>query len=95
MFSRNPEDYAWRVLPGRKVAHAICSGKSFCGHSATYEEHMFGQPKTNTKRCVSCIMDIVSGISAMSYKFMVDHVPSDVRRQQRKAFREYRESMAK
>jgi hypothetical protein len=93
--SRDPEDYTWMVLPGRRVSHAILGRNSdcvgLCGHTARYTEKQLA-PASKEQRCEQCLITIVSNIHAMTYKFFVAHVPAEVRTARRKAWREYRES---
>lgn len=83
------EDYEWRVLPGRKVAHAIEDGRSTCGHSQKYTNAQLTLPNHKTKKCEQCLITIVSGVDIWADKFFVAHVRPETRQRRRKAWRAY------
>lgn len=88
---RDPQDYNWYVLPGRKVAHAIVTNKhqGICGQTSEYPLDRLLEASKHTRRCESCLITIVSGVSASSAKFFQGYVPSSVRVQRRKAWKVY------
>lgn len=97
MKERDPGEYEWLILPGRKVCHAINwhdnKGYSLCGHSSGYPRTQLKEPLRDSPRCEQCLITIVSQIHAMTYKFFVAHVPPEIRAKRRKFWREYRKSL--
>jgi len=83
----------WTVLPGRRAAHAM--GPSFggggmtgaCGQCRTYPADQLRAPGKHTRRCEQCLITLVSGVTTGEHKFMVGHVPVDVKTARRRAWR--------
>jgi len=89
------ESQDWRVIPGRKVAHAMAPSfggglTAHCGQTRTYPADRLAAAGTNRRRCEQCIITIVSGVHTAPFKFFAGHVPTNIRVQRRKAWREYR-----
>lgn len=89
--SNSVEDYDWRILPGRKVAHAFATGHSmgFCGMTNDYPLRDLTESTPKTRRCEACLMTIVSETSYENFKFFLGYVPASIRRKRRLAWKAF------
>ena len=89
--------YTWAVIPGRRVAHVFGPaagdpGKltAIDGQSGDYLARELRLEPREDLHCEQCLIAIVSGVPGGLHKFFIGHVPLDVKRQKRIAWRAYR-----
>lgn len=64
-----------------------------CGQCSAYTMQQLAEEFKKTVRCEQCLISIISDTRPGVWKFFVDHVPMDVKRKRRMAWRKYREAL--
>ena len=60
------DKYTWKILPGRKVCHAIRRYNidhllfGMCGRTNSYKYSVLLDPSKNTRKCEQCLMSIIA-----------------------------------
>lgn len=92
--SKEVTDYTWKVIPGRRVSHALVSFSNgsfgtLCGQTKGYLLDGYTEPGKYTAECEQCLIALVTGIRRHFWKMMLGHVPIEVKVKIRKKWREY------
>jgi hypothetical protein len=62
------DQYTWRIIPGRKVCHAVCRRvteshyHSLCGRNEEYQFSLLLEPFKDTRKCEQCLIAIVGRV---------------------------------
>jgi hypothetical protein len=84
----------WGILPGRRVSHALLTAEGklhgICDQTSLYRDEEILEPTSTTRRCEQCLITLISTKRVGMHKFMVGHVPADVRQERRRCWREFR-----
>ena len=83
-------EHDWRVIPGRKVAHAMVGSEysmgGVCGFTSRYAADALTIGASHL--CELCVLRLVTGVNAAAEKFFCGHVSAATRARRRRSWRQ-------